>query len=424
MDPVSSAQFLSIKESFAREGINIEAAFTPSGEIDFIYMAGRLLALDRADNFDQLQVAMPGLSRVHRDEQPQAGDLMRLSIEDVRIEGGDAGALPAPELLDLLLRDNPALAGVVTPLHIAFIQPKAAKACPAVEPEVPSGYPTEPWPPPDPAGSGQNVKVGISDTGLQRGYDNHAQYPWLDGVDGEEEPFGPILPDGLQSIPKYAGHGTFIAGVAKCMAPGAAVYVNRHFTMSGAIEEDRLIQALEALIRDQSPDLLSLSAGLYTDDDQPPLSFTDFRERHSDIPLIAAAGNDSDDRPFYPAAFRWAVGVGALGTDQRHRAWFSNYGDWVNVYALGQGIVNAYATGVYTYQEPPKQPAKQTFNGMARWDGTSFSTPLVAGLIAAEMTRSGVDAETATQTVLGQAQEIPGVGMALYPPQTPPIQVP
>ena len=193
--------------------------------------------------------------------------------------------------------------------------------------------------------------------------------------------------------------------------------------MSGAVEEDSLIQALDELIQDQSPDLLSLSAGVYTENDLPPLSFSDFRARHPDIPLIAAAGNDSTNRPFYPAAFPWAVGVGALAADQRHRAWFSNFGDWVKVYALGEGMVNAYATGVYTYQEPPKQPAKQTFYGMARWDGTSFSTPLVAGLIAEEMTRSGSSAEDAVQAVLNtaQAQAISGVGPALFPPNAGPL---
>ena len=60
---------------------------------------------------------------------------------------------------------------------------------------------------------------------------------------------------------------------------------------------------------------------------------------------------------------------------------------------------------------------------MARWDGISFSAPLVAGLIAEEMAASGVSAQAAAQAVLTRpgAQTIPGVGPAVFPPQTPPL---
>jgi hypothetical protein len=80
-------------------------------------------------------------------------------------------------------------------------------------------------------------------------------------------------------------------------------------------------------------------------------------------------------------------------------------------------MVNAYATGEYTYQEPPKRAAKQNFDGIARWDGTSFSAPLVAGLIADEMARNGTAAAAAAGTLLEKArtQLIPGVGPVLFP---------
>jgi len=184
---------------------------------------------------------------------------------------------------------------------------------------------------------------------------------------------------------------------------------------SGGTLEYMLARDLEGLIAGQSPDLINLSAGGYTHGNVPPLSFIEFRRRHPDVTLVAAAGNDSTDRPFWPAAFDWAIAVGALGADLQNLAWFSNYGDWVDVYALGDGVVNAFATGVYNYHLPPQQPATQVFDGMARWSGTSFAAPMVAGLIVAEMARNQSSAMDAWQAVLGTAANTGGFGPVLLP---------
>jgi subtilisin family serine protease len=176
------------------------------------------------------------------------------------------------------------------------------------------------------------------------------------------------------------------------------------------------MQQLQALAgRSPAPQVVNLSAGSYSRNDWPLLSFMAFES--GGITLTCAAGNDGTYRKFWPAAFDWAVAVGALGADQRNRAWFTNYGDWVDVYTLGEGLVNAFATGEYAYHEPPKRPATQVFDGRARWSGTSFAAPLVAGLIAAEISQAGLTAPDATQAVLARArsQEIPGVGPVLYP---------
>jgi hypothetical protein len=410
MDTAFDPQYLTIKEAFARRNVDINVAYTPAGEVDYVYQVGRLLALDREDNIARLTELLPGIRRPP-EEQPES-DLAVLSIEDL-----EDVRLTSPEALDLLDErlgeDNPALREdglpLATPVYVMHI----TRICPAVEPEVPGGDPAQPWPLPcQPSQSKRDVKLFASDTGLLA----NVGHPWLAGVTGDPDDLDPPGLSGLPRIPQFAGHGTFIAGVARCMAPRTEVFVNDHFTASGGELEYVIIEKLEQLAK-QSPDIINLSAGTYCRRNWTSLGFESFRQRHPEITLVAAAGNDSTNRKFYPAALPWTISVGALGTDQQHRAWFSNYGDWVDVYALGEGIVNAYAVGEYVYHEPPKRPAVQTFNGMARWGGTSFSAPLVAGLIAARMSRTGESSDVAAQAVLEAArnQPIAGVGPALYP---------
>jgi len=411
MDAVFDAQFRIIKDAFAARGIQIEVAYTPAGEVDYLYEADRLLTLDRGSNIERITRALPGVRRLERRGR---GELVVLSLDAV-----DRGAMTvrdAMAILDEGSRPGRDRAGQVVPLASPVHVLHVSRLCPGTEPEVPVGAPAEPWPAPCPAGEVvRDVRIGVSDTGWL-GLDP-AAYPWLAGVSGELESLDPPSPiSGLPRIPPFAGHGTFVAGVAACMAPSAAVAVVDHFSTSGAELEDVMIAKLEDLVgQTPAPDVVNLSAGTYTRDNWSSLGFEAFQRSHPDVVLVAAAGNDATDRPFYPAAYDWVVSVGALGPDQAHRAWFSNYGDWVKVYALGEGHVNAYATGEYTYREPPKMPAVQNFAGMARWSGTSFAAPLVAGLIAARMARTGESAQDAKAAVLASAQEVTGVGMVVYP---------
>ena len=69
--PVTAAQYLILKDSFARKGVNINATYTPAGDIDYIYVVDRLLA--RGENVEQLLAAMPGLRRADANEQPEVG---------------------------------------------------------------------------------------------------------------------------------------------------------------------------------------------------------------------------------------------------------------------------------------------------------------------------------------------------------------
>jgi thermitase len=86
----------------------------------------------------------------------------------------------------------------------------------------------------------------------------------------------------------------------------------------------------------------------------------------ADVTLVAAAGNDGCPYVAYPAAFDEVIAVGASDDppDQDKKASFSNWGSQIDVAAPGVGIcttiIGWYGCG----------------------NGTSFSTPLVAGLSA------------------------------------------
>lgn len=313
-----------------------------------------------------------------------------------------------PQVLDRL--DAELGVGVATPDHVLYVCPRAGgRACPATEPEEPKSRKPFPAVSKD-QNAGSGVLVSVVDTGWWPDAATNRISPWLEGVDGDVETIDP------DAIHEYAGHGTFIAGVVRCLAPAAEVRVEGFLTRGGAIfEGEMVVQLVDAVTL--GPDIISLSAGTVTRGNGASLAFQVFYEnflRHvKNTVLVAAAGNDSTREPFWPAAFPWAISVGA--TDESGaRADYSNFGSWVDVYARGSELVNAFPTGTYRCNEPPESDdgVVRHFKGMARWSGTSFSTPVVVGLISQRMSATGLSARHAADQILAEARAdaVPGVG--------------
>ncbi len=402
-----------IMDAFRKEGIVVGMATHPDGTLDYLYQEGVILVRDA--------YLRDVATFLHGERDAAAA---REPVPTAGITPGAEGVLPGVSLYSLAGSRFPEVrealdeidarfgVGVATPNHILSITP--VWPCPATEPEQ---VPLECRPGPGPCeGGGSGVFIYVTDTGLLEDADDHS---WLAGVTGQHDP-----PPGVSiaPIPEYTGHGTFVAGVARCMAPVAKVRVTRDFDKAGALSEHELVKRLGQALG-LGPDVINLSAGGTTRKNLPLLSFEAFWDtyRHyQGVVLVAAAGNNSSRRPFWPAAFPQVVSVGALAANGRDRAYFSDFGPWVDVYAPGEGLVNAYATGTYICREPPHIGDVRHFHGMARWSGTSFATPLVAGLIAARISRTGEDGRQAASALLAQArtQRIPGVGPVLWPCDT------
>jgi subtilisin family serine protease len=223
----------------------------------------------------------------------------------------------------------------------------------------------------------------------------------------------------MPPIPPYAGHGTFVAGVLRCIAPQAQVFVSNVFKVAGSTLESDFVKGLKDALK-QGVDIFHLSVTAPTRKDLYMLGFGEWLRlvrQYKGVVCVAAAGNNGLPLPSWPAAFPETVSVGALAADWRSRATFSNFGGWVDVYAPGRDLVNAYTTGIYTCQIAPYQGVQRKFYGMAKWSGTSFSTPIVTGLIAARMSRTGENGKEAAAALLAhaRAEAIPGVGAMLLP---------
>ena len=361
------------------------------------------------------------------------GDVPEGDAREIRREEISRGLVrltvpPTPTLVpDLVARlDDDLWPGVAKPDHKVYLCPAM---CPATEPiEVPGN--AAPVPPPglDTGGGrapsrgndGYGVSISIVDTGLIPGA--AARHTWLTGVRGDQEDPYTTDGEGNRVLAPYAGHGTFGAGVLRCVAPKASVFVERAFNNAGADYESRLLSSLEDAL-DRDPDILVFTFTSATHRDQSLKTFDELYDRRisrtKGLVVLAPAGNDSTSRPRWPAAHPGVIAVGALAANGRQRAHWSNYGRWVDVYAPGEDLVNAYPEGTYVCSEPPNVDERREFHGMAMWSGTSFSTPLVAGLIAARMSQTGENAQQAADALLRFAcsQAIPGVGPVLYPGQ-------
>jgi thermitase len=158
------------------------------------------------------------------------------------------------------------------------------------------------------------------------------------------------------------GHGTMVAGIIHLVAPTAKILPLKAFHSDGTGYTSDILRAIYYAIM-QHANVLNMSFTLpgYSREVASALDLA----TSSGIISVAAAGNNGQEMPVYPAAL-WDV-IGVASTDNNNQlSTFSNYGpQFVWLAAPGEGVVTTYPFSTYA----------------AGW-GTSFSAPFVSGTAA------------------------------------------
>lgn len=167
------------------------------------------------------------------------------------------------------------------------------------------------------------------------------------------------------------GHGTAVAGIA-------AAATNNGIGMAG-ISWNSPILPVKVLGADGSGSYSAIANGITwaadrgarvinlslggTSSSRTLQSAVDYAWNRNCL-LIAAAGNNGNSTAFYPAACRNVVAVSATDSSDGRPSW-SNYGTYVDVSAPGVSVLTLYGANSY-----------------ASWNGTSFASPVAAGVVS------------------------------------------
>ncbi len=235
---------------------------------------------------------------------------------------------------------------------------------------------------PPTTGPGHGIFVAVIDTGLRpdhlmlAGNSHTGSASDLEVTDEDG--------DGVRDF--VAGHGTFVAGIIRQLAPGAEILGLGTVRSNGTVSDAEIAGAINKLSNVARIDILNLSLGGYAHGGNATglpcttIALAALRVKHPNVEVVAAAGNNGKAEPFFPAALPDVKGVGALDVDGK-KAKFSNKGPWVKAWELGVGLTSSYVGPSLT--QPGGGPTH--LGATVTWQGTSFAAARVTGTLAASM---------------------------------------
>jgi len=211
----------------------------------------------------------------------------------------------------------------------------------------------------------QSVVVAVLDTGVERTHPDLAAIPFVSPYNART---------GSTNVTDVYGHGTHVAGTIAAqanntigvagMAPGIRMMPVKVLDNSGGGYWSDFLEGVD-WARTHGASIVNLSLGGLLTASQAAAFQPTFDAAHAaGMLVVAAAGNNNKDQPFYPASFNHVVSVAAT-TNSDTKASFSNFGPKVDLSAPGVSIMSTYPGGLYKLMS-----------------GTSMATPHVVGLAA------------------------------------------
>ncbi|MHA1280342.1 MAG: S8 family serine peptidase [Candidatus Helarchaeota archaeon] len=206
---------------------------------------------------------------------------------------------------------------------------------------------------------GTDIVIAVIDNGIDLAhplFENDLILPGYDFVDDDYYP---------DEVPGNAyGHGTFVSGIIRRIAPGAKLLPFRVFDEDGYAGSFDVAQAIyTALIDSSNVKIINMSFGTYHTIDIIEHAINSAID--SGIIIVSSPGNDNTSTPTYPSSYDDVISVSAIDSLDL-KADFSNYGNYIDVCAPGVKIYSSLA-GEYQW---------------GYWSGTSFSAPMAAGICA------------------------------------------
>ncbi|WP_432826855.1 S8 family peptidase [Dactylosporangium sp. CA-092794] len=349
------------------------------------YVAGELVVVD--EHYDDARAAVSALGHSARDvteDRPLPG------VRRLRVPGLDVLAATRRA------RGRAGDGAVVGPNHVLIGSPHE-QGGPYGPPSAASALTI------GPAGADPGVRVVVMDTGVWADSPLPSARYSVVATDYETD----LDADADSEIDSDVGHANFVAGVILQSSGRARVRIVKVLDSFGIGTELDLATRIAALT---DTDVLNLSLGAYTVDDEPPVLLQAALGQFlagQDRLVVAAAGNEgAEPAPFWPAGFAgvavpWREQVVAVAAhDGTALCTWSNTGPWVTIAAPGAGVVSTYinCTGFGS--------------GWAAWSGTSFATPKVVAAIAEVAAQTGslfAAAKQVSATAAGSFGGYPGI---------------